>query len=56
MIHSFTYSKDIGKALALLGNTPDAYDKVWHLPTHEGKLTSRTDFYDGIAWFVYANS
>lgn len=41
VIHSFSYSKDIGKALALLGYTPDAYNQVWHLPTHEGKLTSR---------------
>lgn len=41
VIHSFTYSKDIGKALAMLGNTPDAYNQVWHLPTYEGKLTSR---------------
>ncbi|MEW6194165.1 MAG: NAD-dependent epimerase/dehydratase family protein [Bacteroidota bacterium] len=41
VIHSFTYSKDIGKALAMLGNAPDAYNQVWHLPTHEGKFTSR---------------
>lgn len=41
VIHSFTYSKDIGKALALLGNTPDAFNQVWHLPTYEGKLTSK---------------
>ena len=41
VIHSFTYSKDIGKALALLGNTPDAFNQVWHLPTYEGRLTSR---------------
>lgn len=41
VIHSFTYSKDIGKALALLGNTPDAYNQVWHLPTTNEKLTSR---------------
>lgn len=40
-IHNFTYSKDIGKALSLLGNTPDAYNQVWHLPTYQGKLTSR---------------
>lgn len=40
VIHNFTYSKDIGKAVALLGNTPDAYNRVWHLPTTEEKLTS----------------
>lgn len=31
--HSFTYTPDAGKATALLGNTPDAYNQVWHLPT-----------------------
>ncbi len=31
--HSFTYTPDAGKATALLGNTPDAYGQVWHLPT-----------------------
>ncbi len=41
VVHSFTYSKDIGNALSLLGNTPDAFNQVWHLPTYEGKLTSR---------------
>lgn len=41
VIHSFIYSKDIGKAAALLGNTPDAYNQVWHLPTTDQKLTNR---------------
>ena len=41
VIHNFTYSKDMGKALAILGNTPDAFNQVWHLPTYEEKLTSR---------------
>ena len=40
-IHSFTYNIDIGKALAMLGNTPDAFNQVWHLPTTQEKLTSR---------------
>ena len=31
--HSFTYTPDAGKATALLGNTDDAYNQVWHLPT-----------------------
>jgi nucleoside-diphosphate-sugar epimerase len=41
VLHSFTYSKDIGKSLAILGNTPEAYNQVWHLPTTDEKLTSR---------------
>ncbi|WP_215226212.1 NAD-dependent epimerase/dehydratase family protein [Echinicola shivajiensis] len=31
--HSFTYTPDAGKATALLGNTPDAFNQIWHLPT-----------------------
>lgn len=41
VIHSFIYSKDIGKAVTHLGNTPDAYNQVWHLPTTDQKLTNR---------------
>jgi nucleoside-diphosphate-sugar epimerase len=31
--HSFTYVPDAAAATALLGNTPEAYGQVWHLPT-----------------------
>lgn len=31
--HSYTYTPDAAKATALLGNTADAYNQVWHLPT-----------------------
>ena len=31
--HSFTYTPDAAKATAILGNTPSAYNQVWHLPT-----------------------
>ena len=31
--HSYTYVPDAAKATALLGNTPDTYGAVWHLPT-----------------------
>lgn len=41
VIHSYIFSKDIGKSVALLGNTPDAYNQVWHLPTTDKKLTNR---------------
>lgn len=40
-IHSFTFSEDIGRGMAILGNTSGAYNRVWHLPTHEGKITPR---------------
>ncbi len=39
--HSFTYTPDTGKATALLGNTDDAYNQVWHLPTAENPPTGR---------------
>lgn len=39
--HSFTYTPDAGKATALLGNTEDAFNQVWHLPTAENPYTGR---------------
>lgn len=38
-IHSFTYVPDAATATALLGNTPDAFNQVWHLPTSVEKFT-----------------
>jgi nucleoside-diphosphate-sugar epimerase len=37
--HSFTYTPDAAKATAILGNTADAYNQVWHLPTDKNTLT-----------------
>ena len=37
--HSFIYTPDGAKATAILGNTPDAYNQVWHLPTDPATLT-----------------
>lgn len=39
--HSFTYTPDAAKATALLGNTSDAFNQVWHLPTDKNTLTGR---------------
>jgi len=39
--HSFTYVPDAGKATALLGNTAEAYNQVWHLPTAKDPLTGK---------------
>lgn len=41
VIHNFIYSKDIGKSVALLGNTNDAFNQIWHLPSTDQMLTSR---------------
>jgi nucleoside-diphosphate-sugar epimerase len=37
--HSFTFTPDAAKATAILGNTSDAYNQVWNLPTDKQKLT-----------------
>ena len=39
--HSFTYSPDAGKATAMLGNSVDAFNQVWHLPTAPSPPTGR---------------
>ncbi len=40
-IHTYTYTPDAAKATALLGNTPDAYSQVWHLPTTKELITGK---------------
>jgi nucleoside-diphosphate-sugar epimerase len=40
-VHNFTFYKDAAKGTALLGNTPDAYNQVWHLPTDQTPLTGK---------------
>ena len=39
-IHTYTYTPDAAKATALLGNTNDAYNQVWHVPTTKEQLTN----------------
>ncbi len=39
--HSYTYTLDCARALALLASTPDAYGQVWHLPTARPAPTGR---------------
>jgi nucleoside-diphosphate-sugar epimerase len=39
-IHTYTYTPDAAKATALLGNTADAYNQIWHLPTTKEKITT----------------
>jgi len=38
--HSYIYVPDAGKATALLGNTPAAYNQIWNLPTDRKSLTA----------------
>ena len=39
--HSFIYTPDAGKATAMLGNTPSAFNQVWHLPTVKHALSGK---------------
>nr|MBK9652480.1 NAD-dependent epimerase/dehydratase family protein [Bacteroidota bacterium] len=39
-IHTYTYTPDAAKATAILGNTDDAYNQVWHVPTTKEKLSN----------------
>lgn len=38
-IHTFTFTPDAAKATALLGNTTDTWNQVWHVPTTREHLT-----------------
>jgi nucleoside-diphosphate-sugar epimerase len=40
-VHSFTYTKDIGKAAVILGTDARANGKVWHLPTAPNPWTGQ---------------
>jgi len=42
-VHTFTFTPDAGKALAVLGTTMSAYGQTWHLPTTKEPHTG-TDF------------
>ncbi len=37
--HSFTFTPDAAKAVALIGNTPEAFNQTWHLPTSKEAMT-----------------
>jgi len=37
--HSFTYVPDAAKGTAMLGNTKEAYNQIWNLPTHGNAMT-----------------
>jgi nucleoside-diphosphate-sugar epimerase len=39
--NTIIYIPDAGKATALLGNTPSAYQQTWHLPTNKNAITGQ---------------
>ncbi|HMP91051.1 MAG TPA: NAD-dependent epimerase/dehydratase family protein [Kiritimatiellia bacterium] len=38
-VHTFTFTPDAGKAVAILGQSPVSYGQTWHLPTTKEPLT-----------------
>jgi nucleoside-diphosphate-sugar epimerase len=40
-VHNFTFYTDAAKGTAMLGNAPEAYNQVWHLPTDSTRLTGK---------------
>jgi nucleoside-diphosphate-sugar epimerase len=38
-IHTFTYTPDAGQCVAMLGNTPAAFNQTWHALTSKEKIT-----------------
>jgi nucleoside-diphosphate-sugar epimerase len=38
-IHTFTYTPDAGKSVAMLGNTQSAYNQTWHALTSKERMT-----------------
>ncbi len=40
-LRSLIFTPDASQAMALLGNTPDAYGQTWHLPCDDDRLTYR---------------
>ena len=38
-IHTFTYTPDAGRTVAIAGNTPSAYNQTWHALTSPEKIT-----------------
>ncbi|MCK7596678.1 NAD-dependent epimerase/dehydratase family protein [Microbulbifer sp. CAU 1566] len=41
VLRTLIYTPDASRAMALLGNTPDAYVQTWHLPCDDDRLTYR---------------
>jgi nucleoside-diphosphate-sugar epimerase len=40
-VHTFTFTPDAGRAVAMLGRSSDAYGQTWHLPTTKEPLTGK---------------
>lgn len=40
-LRSLIYTPDASRAMAVLGNTPDAFGQTWHLPCDDNRMTYR---------------
>ena len=40
-IHSYGYVPELAKGMAMLGNTEDAYNQIWNLPTNPQKIKGK---------------
>jgi len=40
-VRTLIWTPDASRAMALIGNTPDAYGQTWHLPCDDNRLTYR---------------
>lgn len=38
-VHTFSYTPDAGRAVAVLGRSPDAFGQTWHVPTSSEPIT-----------------
>lgn len=41
VVHSMGYVPELAKGTAMLGNTPEAYNQIWNLPTNPQKITGQ---------------
>lgn len=41
-VHTFTFTPDAGRSVALLGNTPSAYNQTWHALTSKERITGES--------------
>jgi len=42
VLHTFTFTPDAGRAVAVLGKSPDAYGQTWHLPTSKEPMSGKS--------------
>ncbi len=40
-VHTYTFTPDAAKATAIIGNTADAFNQTWHVPTTSEKITGK---------------